>query len=98
MNLTDLPIGQCASSDHGNYLTITTRINDNYAIVDQIEKATGNSVLKMKVHVETGETETQHIDYNFWTIYVDGAPYDGKPVSGSINSDLQKRIMNISTK
>lgn len=98
MNLADIPIGKSTSSDHGDYLTIIARINVDYVIVDQIEKATENSVLKMKVYVETGKTEAKYIDYNFWTIYVDGAPYDGNPISGSITSDLQNRIMNISTK
>ncbi len=97
MDLQDLPIGNSSTSDHGDYLTTTTRINSDFAIVDQIEKASGNSILKMKVHVVTGETETQHIDYNFWTIYVDGSPYDGSPVEGSIKTDFTNRTMNITT-
>ena|SRR5690554_2350382 len=97
MNLKDLPIGNSTSVDNGELITTATRINSEYVIVDQIEKNTGNSILKTKVHVETGHTETQHIDYNFWTIYVDGSPYDGKPVSGAIQTDPTKRIMNITT-
>jgi hypothetical protein len=97
MNLQDIPIGNSVTSDHGDYVTTTTRINSDFAIVDQIEKTTGNSVLKMKVHVASGDTETQHIDYNFWTIYVDGAPYDGTPVQGSVKTDLANRTMNITT-
>jgi hypothetical protein len=101
MDASKVPIGQKVIVTDTDYIKGTfARISEGKGVFEQFNPATGKLVLKVRIDMNSGASDTTYVDRDFWTITVDDKPIDsGAGIArGAMSFDAKARTINIKTK